>query len=100
MVEARYAAVIAGYGLAVDDAGAGAQTGQRLDDEREAACEVIARPAVLQLHPCAVLAGDDAESIVFDCVQPHAAYPPGRLHRAVPSHQNGHAAFRNIAGLG
>ena len=57
---------------AVDDAGARAQACQRLDDQREATGEVIARTAV-EPDPLTILAGDDAESIVLDLVQPLAA---------------------------
>src|SRR5262245_1510639 len=64
--------VIAGDSFAVDDAGARAQACQRLDDQREAASEVIARTAV-EPHPLAVLAGNDAKAIVLDLVQPLAA---------------------------
>ena len=46
--------------------------GQRLDDEREAVRQVIARAAV-ELHPRPPLAGDDAEAIVLDFVNPQAA---------------------------
>src|ERR1700730_4132287 len=42
--------------LSVDDAGPGAQLGDRLDDERESVRQVIARPAI-ELHPVVVLAG-------------------------------------------
>jgi len=54
------------------DAGARAQPGERLDDEREALGEVIVRPAV-ELYPRAVLARDDAKSVVLDLVQPQLA---------------------------
>src|SRR5262249_44497889 len=64
--------VVAGHRLAVDDAGARAQACQRLDDQREATGEVIARTAVEpQLR--ASLAGNDAEAVVLDFVQPVAA---------------------------
>jgi hypothetical protein len=62
--------------LAVDDAGARAQLGERPDDQREAVGEVVARPAV-ELHPVAALAGDDPEAVVLDLVQPIIA--GGRL---------------------
>src|SRR4029077_286376 len=45
-IEQRDAVVITGNRLPVDDARARAQPGQRLDDQREAVCEVIARAAV------------------------------------------------------
>ena len=62
----------AGDSFAVDDAGTRAQAGQRLDDQREAASEIIARTAI-EPHPLAVLASNDAEAIVLDLVQPLAA---------------------------
>src|SRR6516225_7583069 len=45
-IERGNAVVIAGDSFAVDDAGARAQAGQRLDDQREATGEVVARTAV------------------------------------------------------
>src|SRR5262249_26766459 len=57
---------------AIDDAGARAQPGERINDQREATGEVIARAAV-ELHLRASLAGDDAEAVVLDFVQPLAA---------------------------
>jgi hypothetical protein len=48
------------------------QANQRLNDQREALCEVIARPAI-QPHAGAVLARDHAEAIVLDFVQPRFA---------------------------
>ena len=45
---------------------------KRLDDQREAAREVVARTAVKPHLPVA-LAGNDAEAIVLDLVQPLAA---------------------------
>ena len=71
-IERGNAFVIAGNGLAVDDAGARAQARQRLDDQREAMGEVIAGTAV-EPHLRASLAGNDAEAVVFDLVQPLAA---------------------------
>src|SRR5262249_26462825 len=68
----RPAVVIAGDGLAIDDAGARAQACQRLDDQREAVSEVVARTAV-EPHLRAVLAGDDAEAVMLDLMQPLAA---------------------------
>src|SRR5262249_53857182 len=70
--ERGHAVVIAGDSFAVDDAGARAQACQRLDDQREAASEVVARTAI-EPHPLAVLAGNDAKAIVLDLVQPLAA---------------------------
>jgi len=56
-----------------------------LPDQREAMREVIARAAV-EPHAMAVLAGDDAETVVLDLVQPsltgwrllRLAFPPKR----------------------
>ena len=42
---------------------------QSLDDQWEPPRQVVARTAV-QLHPLAILAGDDPEAIVFYLVQP------------------------------
>ena len=66
------AVVIAGDSLAIDDAGARAQPGDRINDQREAASEIIARTAV-EPHPLAILAGNDAEAVVLDLMQPLAA---------------------------
>jgi glucose-6-phosphate dehydrogenase assembly protein OpcA len=66
---------------AVDDAGARAQAGQRFDDQREAAGEVIAGPAV-EPHLRAVLAGNDAEAVVLNLMQPklnHSAMAIGSI---------------------
>jgi hypothetical protein len=71
-IERGNAVVIAGDSFAVDDAGARAQACQYLDNEREATGEVIARTAV-DPHLRASLAGDDAEAVVLDFVQPLAA---------------------------
>jgi hypothetical protein len=70
-IEQSDAVVITGDRLAVDDAGARAQAGQRLDDQREAIGEIIAGTAV-EPHLSAVLSGDDAKAIVLDFVQPLA----------------------------
>src|SRR5262245_42356560 len=64
--------VVAGDSFAVDDAGARAQACQRLDDQREATGEVIARTAV-EPHLRARLTGNEAEAVMFDLVQPLAA---------------------------
>src|SRR5262249_37305041 len=64
--------VIAGDSLAVDDAGARAQACQRLDDQREAAGEIVARTAV-EPHLRASFAGNDAEAVVLNLMQPLAA---------------------------
>jgi len=71
-IERGNAVVVASNRLPIDDAGARAQASQRLDDQREAAREVIAGTAV-EPHLRAVLAGNDAEAIVLDLVQPLAA---------------------------
>jgi hypothetical protein len=71
-IERGDAILIAGDCLAVEDAGTRAQACQRLDDQREAVGEVIARTAV-EPHLRAGLAGNDAEAIVLDFVQPLAA---------------------------
>src|SRR5690348_14120911 len=63
---------VEGDSFAVDYAGAGAQAGERLDDQRKAAREVIAGTAI-EPYPPVALAGDDAEAIVLDLVQPLAA---------------------------
>ncbi len=60
-VEARHAVVAAAHRLAVDDARARAQAGQGLDDQREAVCQVIARPAI-ELDP------------EISCAHPFGAY--------------------------
>src|SRR5262245_56031071 len=71
-IERGNAVVIAGDSFAIDDAGSRAETGQCFDDQREAVCQVIARTAVEpQLR--ARLAGNDAEAIVLDFVNPRAA---------------------------
>src|SRR5262249_12610460 len=57
-VEARHAVLVAAHGLAVDDAGARVQAGERLDDQREAVGEIIAGAAV-EPHLYARLAGDN-----------------------------------------
>jgi len=71
-IEQSDAVVITGNRLPVDDAGAGAQSGQRLDDQRETIGEIIAGTAV-ESHLRALLAGDDPKAIVLDLVQPFAA---------------------------
>jgi glucose-6-phosphate dehydrogenase assembly protein OpcA len=71
-IERGNAVVIAGNSFAVDDAGARAQACQRLDNQREAMGEVIARTAV-ESHLCAGLAGNDPEAVVLHLMQPLAA---------------------------
>src|SRR5262249_40643429 len=63
---------IAGDSFAIDDAGARAQACQRLNNQREATGEIVARTAI-EPHPLAVLAGNDAEAVMLDLVQPLAA---------------------------
>jgi len=64
--------VVAGNGFAADDARARAQACQRLHYQREAMGEIIARTAV-KPHLRAGLAGDDAEAVMLDHMQPLAA---------------------------
>jgi hypothetical protein len=71
-IERRQAVVVASHSLAVDDAGARAQTRQRFDDQREAVGEIVARPAE-EAHLVASLAGNDPETVVLDLVQPDLA---------------------------
>ena len=71
-IERGNAVVIAGDSLAIDNARARAQARQRLDDQREAMGEVVARTAV-EPHARTVLAGNDTEAVVLDFVQPLAA---------------------------
>jgi hypothetical protein len=68
-VERRYPILAARDRLSVDDAGPGAQLGDRLDDKRESVGQVIAWPTI-ELHPFAVLARDDAEAVMLDFVRP------------------------------
>ena len=56
------------------------QTGERVDDQREPVGQVVAGAAV-EANAVAVLAGDDAEAVVFDLVQPRLA---GRRLRGLP----------------
>src|ERR1700730_8607910 len=90
-VERRYPVRTARDRLSVDDAGPGAQLGDRLDDERESVGQVIAGPAI-ELHPFAVLAGDDPKTVVLDFVQPLLARRrlrsiDGEARRNAPSRQ-------------
>jgi hypothetical protein len=71
-IERGNAVVIAGDSFAIDDAGARAYPGQRLDDQREATGEIIARTAV-EPHLRALLAGNNPKAIVLDLMQPLAA---------------------------
>ena len=60
-IERGNAVVIASHSFAIDNAGARAQPGERINDQREATGKVIAGPAV-EPHPLTILAGDDSES--------------------------------------
>src|SRR5262249_40715954 len=71
-IERGNAVIIAGNSLAVDDARLRTQTGQRVCDQREAAGEIVAGAAV-EAHPRAGLAGNKAEAVKLDFVQPFAA---------------------------
>ncbi|HYP58055.1 MAG TPA: hypothetical protein VEQ35_07190 [Beijerinckia sp.] len=71
-IERSHAVVIAGDSLFIDDAGARAQPGERINDQRETAGEVIARTTI-EPHPLTVLAGNDAEAVMLDLVQPSVA---------------------------
>src|SRR5262249_42480885 len=71
-IERSNAVVIAGDSFAIDDARPRAQMGQRIDDQREAAGESVARGGI-EAHPLAALSGNDAEARVRDFVQPLAA---------------------------
>src|ERR1700730_5053962 len=91
-VERRYPILAARDRLSVDDAGPVAQLGDRLDDERESIGQVITRPAI-ELHPFAVLAGDDPKTVVLDFVQPLLASRrlrsiDGEARRNEPSRQS------------
>ena len=68
-VERCHAVVVAGDRLAIDDARVRLEQRQRLDDQREARGQIVARPAV-EAHLFAGLAGDDAETVVLNLVQP------------------------------
>jgi hypothetical protein len=75
-IEIGLAVLPAHHRFAVDRDRAGAKRAQRLDDEREAIGQVIARTAV-ELHPLVVLTGYDPKPVVLDFVQPDGA--GGRL---------------------
>src|ERR1700726_1108296 len=64
-IERRTPILAAGDRLPIDNAGLRAQLGHCLDDERKAIGQVIARPTV-QLHPLAVLAGNDPKTCRAD----------------------------------
>jgi hypothetical protein len=57
--------------------------GYRLDDEREAIGQIIARTAV-ELHPFVVLTGYDPKPVVLDFVQPRS--PEGGCGALVGRH--------------
>ena len=71
-IERGDAVVIAGDSFAVDNAGARAQPGERINDQREAMGEIVAGTAI-EPHLRAILAGNDAEAVMFDLMQPLAA---------------------------
>src|SRR5262249_3939765 len=71
-IERSNAVVIAGDSLAVDDAGARAQASQRLDNQREAAGEIVAW-RLYNLTCAPVLRGNDAKAVMLDLMQPLAA---------------------------
>ena len=71
-IERGNAVVIASDRFTVDNAGARVQPGERINDQREATGEVIARTAI-ESDSLAVLAGNDAKAVVLDLVQPLAA---------------------------
>jgi hypothetical protein len=73
-----------------DTAGARAQASQCLDDQREAAGEIVAWTTI-EPHSLTILAGNDSESIVLNLMQPQAA---GRQRVSF-----GGKARRNEAGL-
>jgi hypothetical protein len=75
--------VIAGDGFTIDNAGARAQAGKRLDNQREAMREVIAGTAI-EPHPPVALAGNDVETVVLDLMQPWL--PEGNLSVFVGRH--------------
>ena len=59
------------------------QLRQRIDNERETVGEVVTGSAI-QPHPLAFLAGNDAEAVVLDLMQPQA--PDGSLWALVGRH--------------
>jgi hypothetical protein len=78
-LERGHAVVIASHSFAIDDAGARAQACQRLDDQREATREVVARTAI-EPHPLTILASNDAEAVMLDLVQPLPARRAAGAH--------------------
>ena len=71
-IERGNAVVVASNCLPINDAGARAQPGERINDQREATSEVVAGTAI-EPHLRAGLAGNDAEAIVLNFVQPLTA---------------------------
>jgi hypothetical protein len=71
-IERGNAVVIASHSFAIDNAGARAQPGERINDQREAMGEIVAGTAI-EPHLRAILAGNDAEAVMFDLMQPLAA---------------------------
>src|SRR5262249_34828668 len=71
-VEARHAIALAGYRLAVDDAGSRAQPSHGFDNQGKTVGEIVAGAAV-EPHTVAVLASDNAKSVVLDLVRPSLA---------------------------
>jgi hypothetical protein len=65
-IERGHAVVVAGDSLAVDDAGARAQACQRLNDQREATGEIIARTAVEPPLRASLACNDAEEAVMFD----------------------------------
>ena len=55
--------------LTIDDAGPRLEPRHGLDDPNKPPGQIVARPAV-EPHPLAILAGDTAEAVVLDFVQP------------------------------
>ena len=68
-IERGNVVVISGDGFAIDDARARAEAGQRVDDQREATGEIIARTAV-EPDPRASLTPNNAEAVVLNLMQP------------------------------
>jgi hypothetical protein len=71
-VEHREAVIVAAHRLAIEDTRPGTQVSQRLDNQLEAVGQVVAGAAV-EPHLGAVLARDEAESVVLDFMQPQPA---------------------------
>jgi hypothetical protein len=82
-IERGNAVVIASHSFAIDNAGARAQPGERINDQREAMGEIVAGTAI-EPHLRAILAGNDAEAVMFDLMQP--LLPDGSLSVLVGRH--------------